>query len=70
MERNGPSGGSPQDIAVRNTLILSDDPVAVDARAAELFGMDALSIGAVRLGERWGLGVGDYKKLNVTRVTV
>ena len=38
MTRNGPSGGSNSDVAKRNTLILSDDPVAADAKAAMLFG--------------------------------
>jgi len=38
MTRNGPSGGSTSDIVKKNTLILSDDPVAADAKASLLFG--------------------------------
>jgi len=37
LERNGPSGGSLGDVSLKNTLILSDDPVAADAMAATLF---------------------------------
>ena len=37
MTRNGPSGGSTSYVSVKNTLILSDDPVAADAKAALLF---------------------------------
>lgn len=58
MTRNGPSGGSPSDVAVKNTLILSNDQVAADAKAAGLFGYDPGEIGFLRLGQKWGLG--DY----------
>jgi uncharacterized protein (DUF362 family) len=68
--RNGPSGGSPEDVAARDTLILSDDPVAADARAAGLFNLDAASVGAVRLAAQQGLGVADGKTLDTRRVTL
>ena len=56
MTKNGPSGGSPSDVAVKNTLILSNDQVAADAKAVGLFGYDPGDIGFVRLGQKWGLG--------------
>jgi len=68
MVRNGPMGGSPGDVAERNTLILSDDPVAADAGAAGLFDMAPDSVGAVRLAEKWGLGTTDIASLNPKRV--
>ena len=34
MTRNGPSGGSTTDVVQKNTLILSNDPVAADAVGA------------------------------------
>jgi len=40
MTRNGPSGGSTSDVITKNTLILSDDPVAADGKAALLFGKE------------------------------
>jgi len=70
MVRNGPMGGRPDDVAVRNTLILSDDPVAADARAAGLFNVAPDAVGAVRLAEKWGLGTTDVKSLNPKRVTL
>jgi len=70
MVRNGPSGGSPDDVAVKNTLILSDDPVAADARAAELFGVDPGDFGVVRLGAKWGLGSQDFTALDVKKVNL
>ncbi|NVM21149.1 MAG: DUF362 domain-containing protein [Desulfobacterales bacterium] len=68
MIKNGPSGGSPSDVAVKNTLILSDDQVAADAKAAGLFGYDPRQIGFIRLGKKWGLGTYDSRELVQQRV--
>lgn len=70
MTRNGPSGGSTSDVAMKNTLILSDDQVAADARAARLFGRKAQQIGFIRLGQKWGLGTYDFQKLALKKVTL
>ena len=59
MTKNGPSGGSMADVAVMNRLILSNDPVAADARAARLFGYAPDDIGFIRLGKKWQLGMVD-----------
>jgi uncharacterized protein (DUF362 family) len=71
MITNGPSGGSPSDVAIRNTLILSDDPVAGDAKAAAgLFGYVPSEVGFIQLGQKWGLGTYDFKKLSTQRVVL
>ena len=70
MTRNGPSGGSEAYVAKKNTLILSDDPVAADARAALLFGKKPGDLGFVRLGEKWGLGTSDFGSLDLKRVSL
>ncbi len=63
MTRNGPSGGSMSDVTQKNTLILSNDPVAADARAAAFFGRKPEQIGFIKLGQKWGLGTYDFQKL-------
>ena len=68
MTRNGPSGGSTADVAAKNTLILSDDPVAADARAALLFNRRPADLGFVRLAQKWGLGTYDVSKLALQKV--
>ncbi len=68
MTRNGPSGGSLSDVATKNTLILSDDPVAADARAAGLFGRSPGEIGFIRLAQKWGLGTYDFRQLDQKKV--
>jgi uncharacterized protein (DUF362 family) len=70
MIANGPSGGSRSDVSVSNRLILSDDPVAADARAAGLFNLQPQDIGFINLGEKWGLGTTEFKKLREHKVII
>jgi uncharacterized protein (DUF362 family) len=70
MIRNGPSGGSTADVAVKNTLILSNDPVAADAGAARLFDRRPEEIGFIRLAQKQGLGTADFQQLAYQQVAV
>ena len=53
MEGNGPRGGDPNPLGV---LILSEDPVAVDATFCRLAAMDPSFVPTTVIGERKGLG--------------
>ena len=68
MVKNGPSGGSESDVAIMNRLILSDDPVAADAKAAGLFQIPPQSVGYILLGQKQGLGTCDLTTLNQKKV--
>jgi len=70
MVRNGPSGGSTSDVVAKNRLILSDDPVAADAKAAEMFNIRPESLGFVQLAQQRGLGTYDMKQIDQHSVTV
>ncbi len=70
MTKNGPSGGSTSDVVQKNTLILSDDPVAADAKASLLFGKRPQDIGYIRLAKKWGLGTYEFSKLLQKKVSV
>jgi uncharacterized protein (DUF362 family) len=70
MITNGPSGGRTSDVVAGNRLILSDDPVAADAKAAGLFGKRPEDIGFIRLAKKRGLGTFDFNKLNVKKVVL
>jgi uncharacterized protein (DUF362 family) len=52
MTRNGPSGGSISDVVTKNALILSDDPVAADGKAALFFGKEPQNIGYIELARK------------------
>jgi uncharacterized protein (DUF362 family) len=69
MTRNGPSGGSTSDVVTKNTLILSDDPVAADGKAALLFGKEPQKIGHIKLARKRGLGTYDFSKLLQKKVS-
>ena len=70
MTRNGPSGGSTDYVTIKNTLILSDDPVAADAGASMLFGLKPERIGFIHLAQKSGLGTYDFSKLKNEKVIV
>ena len=70
MTRNGPSGGSTSDVVTKNTLILSDDPVAADGKAALLFGKEPQNIGHIKLARKRGLGTYDFSKLLQKKVSI
>jgi uncharacterized protein (DUF362 family) len=70
MTGRGPSGGSISDVVTKNTLILSDDPVAADAKAALLFDKKPENIGHIKLAKKWGLGTHDFTKLLQKQVSV
>ena len=68
LTKNGPTGGSLSDVAVKNTLILSNDPIAADASGAMLFDYNPEKVGFIRLGQKWGLGTYDLQKLEQKKV--
>jgi uncharacterized protein (DUF362 family) len=67
---NGPSGGSLSDVKKCDTVIASLDPVAADAKAAELFGIDPAQIRYLVLGQEMGLGTLDTGALEPKEVSV
>ncbi|MFO7553829.1 MAG: DUF362 domain-containing protein [Desulfobacterales bacterium] len=70
MVHNGPSGGSASDVSVSNRLILSNDPVAADAKAATLFDFRPEDIGFIHLGNKWGLGTYEFQKIRHNKVII
>ncbi|HSQ21679.1 MAG TPA: DUF362 domain-containing protein, partial [Coriobacteriia bacterium] len=53
MEGNGPRGGDPRQVGV---LLISDDPVAIDAVGCRIVALDPGLVGTCVWGERFGLG--------------
>jgi len=54
MEGNGPQGGDPRSMSV---LLLSTDPVAMDATACRLIDLDPRLVPTLTYGAEWGLGL-------------
>lgn len=53
MEGNGPRNGDPREVGV---LLLSSDPVAIDAVGCRIMALDPALVETITYGERWGLG--------------
>ncbi len=70
MKRNGPRGISVADVSLMKSQIISKDPVAADAAASKLFGIEPKTIGHINIANEMKLGTMDLSKLNISRMTV
>jgi len=60
MEGNGPRGGRPRQM---NVLLLSSDPVALDATVCRIVGLQPATIPALEMGMKSGLGAFRYEEI-------
>jgi uncharacterized protein (DUF362 family) len=65
MVKNGPSGGSPADVEVKNLVFASVDPVALDSLGTGLFGMKPADLGYIIKSHQAGRGEMDLSKIKV-----
>jgi uncharacterized protein (DUF362 family) len=63
--RNGPQGGDTDDVRIMDTVIASADPVASDAYATTLFGLQPEKIESTVAAYKHGLGEMDLAKVNI-----
>ncbi|MBN2430428.1 MAG: DUF362 domain-containing protein [Acidobacteria bacterium] len=68
--RNGPQGGSLNDVATVKTLAAGIDPVAVDAFGCSLFDVDPARIGYIRTGQEVSLGTMNWQGLRLEEVSL
>jgi len=64
LVRNGPTGGDPEDVAVKKTLVAGTDPVAIDAYVAKAYwNLDAVQLPYLAMAAARGLGTPDFASL-------
>ncbi len=63
LKRNGPTGGSLQDVVIENTLIAGTDEVAIDAYSLRFLDLSPEAVPFLALGEQRGLGRVDWRTL-------
>lgn len=68
MRQNGPRGVSAADVVRMQSLIVSPDPVAADAAAAKLFGIEPGDVPHIRLAAEMQLGRIDLNSLSIERI--
>ena len=70
LMRNGPTGGSLDDVKQADTVIVSPDIVATDSYAATLFELAPEDLAYVRAGAEMGLGRSDLDSLKIEEIRV
>jgi uncharacterized protein (DUF362 family) len=68
LVRNGPTGGSLDDVELRDTVVAGTNQASVDAYGTTLFGMKPTDLAYLVNAQRRGIGETDLKKLRITRV--
>jgi uncharacterized protein (DUF362 family) len=63
--RNGPQGGDTDDVRIMDTIIASTDPVACDAYATTLFGLQPDEIDSTVAAYKLGLGEMDLARIKI-----
>lgn len=70
LTRNGPTGGSLDDVREANTVAVSTDRVAADAYAAAVFGVDPGEVESIRLAAEMGQGEIDLGKVGINEFEI
>jgi len=69
--RNGPTGGSLEDVSIKKTVIASTDPVALDAWVAKSWwNLNADRLPYLGMASNRGLGTVEYERLKVKVETI
>lgn len=67
MQRFGPQGSTPENVALKKTLLISKDIVAVDAAASKVYGMEPEKVRYIKLGHDLNIGNMNLNELNIQR---
>jgi uncharacterized protein (DUF362 family) len=67
MVRNGPRGKTVADLVEMRTLLASTDPVALDAAAAKMLGLEPDKVAYIKIGDEMKLGTMDLTKVDIRR---
>jgi uncharacterized protein (DUF362 family)/Pyruvate/2-oxoacid:ferredoxin oxidoreductase delta subunit len=62
MEGDGSSNGTPRQV---NAILASSDPVALDAVACKMVGIDPFMVPSTRLAHEQGMGIGDISHIDI-----
>ncbi|MFH1538034.1 MAG: DUF362 domain-containing protein [bacterium] len=68
--RNGPTGGSLEDVREANTVAVGTDRVAADAYAATVFGVEPGEVESIRLAAEMGQGEIDLAKVEINEFEI
>jgi len=66
--RNGPTGGSLEDVALRKTVVCGTDPCLCDAYAARFAGQEPLSVSYIKEAAGRGIGSADLAGADIVEI--
>ena len=70
LMRNGPTGGNLSDVSIQNTVVAGIDIVAVEAYGLRFLGLSIEDIPFIGMAEKRGIGISDWKSLNVAEINI
>jgi hypothetical protein len=68
--RNVPTGGNLSDVSIQDTVIAGIDIVTVEAYGLTFLDLKAEDVPFIGMAEKRGLGVSEWKSLNVAEINV
>lgn len=70
LKRNGPTGGNLSDVSIENTVIAGIDLVAVEAYGIRFLDLKVEDVPFIAMAEKRGIGISDWKSLNVAELNI
>jgi uncharacterized protein (DUF362 family) len=70
LKKNGPTGGNLSDVSLENTIIVGVDLVAIESYGLKFLDLKAEDIPFLLMAEKRGIGIIDWKSLNIAEINV
>ena len=70
LRRNGPTGGNVSDVSVEDTVIAGVDVVAIESYGLRFLDLKVADIPFITMAEKRGIGISDWKSLNVAEINI
>ncbi|OHD45669.1 MAG: tat (twin-arginine translocation) pathway signal sequence [Spirochaetes bacterium GWD1_27_9] len=70
LQKNGPRGVSPDDVALVKNQLISTDIVAIDAAAAKIFGVEPNTIPYIKMAHDLKIGNMNLSQLKIKKISV
>jgi len=70
LRRNGPTGGNLSDVSIENTVIAGVDMVAIESYGLRFLDLKVEDIPFILMAEKRGIGISDWKSLNIAEMNV
>ena len=70
LKRNGPTGGNLSDVSLMNTVIAGVDLVAIESYGLRFLDLRLEDVPFIVMAEKRGIGISDWKSLNIAEINV